>query len=235
MIRKNRLGRRGLILQQNEDKIKFDLNETLYFESGQEIEEMVSISLDPDIAVQTYDSYIQIRGLIFLQGEYQKSDHVKLEEQAYNDVNFTKYIEKVVELDTDYARFSHRFPVEISVPTYRVDNLEDITVSVNSFDYELPDKNKLKLKAAIHINGINADTLETDNHTHRVDENGGLEAMKESEESPFEEMFDENEQLKSDEPVAKEEINQHTEMEASEAVEEDTAIEFESKEDDVRS
>src|SRR5690625_2629242 len=44
MIRKNSLGRRGLILQQNEDKIKFDLNETLYFESGQEIEEMVSIS-----------------------------------------------------------------------------------------------------------------------------------------------------------------------------------------------
>jgi len=141
-------------LKQKKDMIEFDLDETIYFENGQEIDEMVSISLEPDIAVHEYESYVQIRGLIILQGEYSRA-HIENVSDSY-DANVTRHIEKVIELDGDQASFSHRFPVEISVPSHRVNDLNDITVTVDSFDYELPDSNQLKLMASVHIRGINA-------------------------------------------------------------------------------
>ena len=148
------------MLKQNQDKIEFDLNETLYFESGQEIEEMLSISLDPDIAIQTYDSYIQVRGLIILQGEYNKVSKELSNESSFTNDTINGLIERVVEIDDYQAKFSHRFPVEISVPTERVDNLEDITVTVESFDYDLPDNRQLNIKASVHIHGIKTDIEE---------------------------------------------------------------------------
>src|SRR5690606_19452538 len=119
-------------MKAKDDVIIFDVNETLYFERGQEIAEMVSISLDPDIAIQAYDQYIQVRGLIMLQGEYVKVENSQPEYQEFTE-ELTNYIEKVVDTEENQAQFSHRFPVEISVPSYRVENEADVTVTIDAF------------------------------------------------------------------------------------------------------
>src|SRR5699024_1896201 len=103
---------------------------------------------------QSLADHVQIRGLIILSGEYRKSAVSETE----TDPDFGKilnYVEKVVDEDEDIARFTHRFPVEVSVPHDRVDRLDDITVSVEHFDYELPVNNTLHLKATVHIYGVN--------------------------------------------------------------------------------
>lgn len=144
-----------------ENKITFDLNETLLFELGQEIEEMISISLDPDIVIQEYDDYVQIRGVIMLSGEYFR----KLEERELsseiplqNNPPF-RYIEKVIQINRDVSSFSHRFPVEISVSKDRVDHMEDIVVAVDSFDYQLPTSDSLNIVASLHIYGITPEQI----------------------------------------------------------------------------
>lgn len=152
-------------LKQDNHSLSFDVSEMLYFETGQEIDEMLSISLDPDIAIQTYDDYIQIRGIVLLQGEYKKAD-VPNDSVSLATGEVTTFVEKVYELDDDRSKFSHRFPVEISIPPSLVDNLNDITVSVEAFDYELPDQNKLNIHASIQINGINdAQSMNVSNET----------------------------------------------------------------------
>lgn len=151
-----RLRREGFYLKQSNDVIVFEVNETLYFESGQEIAEMISISLDPEIGIQPFENYIQVYGLIVLQGEYLKVEENSNEQEQYND-DLTRYIEKVVDTEENKAKFSHRFPVEISVPPYRVENIEDVTVTIDSFDYEIPDEGKLVVKSSVHINGIKKD------------------------------------------------------------------------------
>ncbi len=175
-------------MKQTKNMIEFELNETLLFESGQEIDEMVSISLNPDIAVQKYDTYIQIRGLIILQGEYIKANEQShLSESSYNE-KAKGFIEKVMETNEGHAQFSHRFPVEISVPLYRVEDLNQIMVTVDSFDYELPDVNQLKLSASVHINGIKADveTSEINEEVQEIDQTEGEVQMAETEASSFE-------------------------------------------------
>lgn len=167
-------------LKHKNDVITFDVNETLYFEKGQEIDEMVSISLDPEIAIQSYDNYIQVRGLIILQGEYIKAEDRSDDGNTYNDAELTGYIEKVIDTEENQAQFSHRFPVEISVPPYRVENLEDVTVSIDSFDYELPNPGKLKIKSSIHINGIKADVaIEEKSNVEYDDVVGGSQERQE--------------------------------------------------------
>src|SRR5690625_5631617 len=64
---------RGRIhMENNKDFIAFNLDESLYFEHGQEISEMVSISLDPDITLERQETYAQISGVIVLNGTYEK-------------------------------------------------------------------------------------------------------------------------------------------------------------------
>lgn len=135
----------------------FELNESLFFEKGQEVAEMRGISLDPEISIQTFNEYISIRGVIELRGEYQKASSADEEDEIVDleDYSAKRFVERVVDAEDNGATFSHRFPVEISVPTYRVEDLNDVTVSIESFDYEIQEPSQLKLYSTIEIHGIN--------------------------------------------------------------------------------
>lgn len=138
-------------MEKKDNYISFDVNETLYFEHGQEIEEMLSISLDPDISLQMYEAYVQIRGIILLHGAYKKSQN---QHNNSHKESVTAHIEKITDRNDDEAEFSHRFPLDISIPRERVHELDDVSVMIHAFDYELPDHQTLKIKSAIHIIGI---------------------------------------------------------------------------------
>ncbi|WP_068674512.1 LysM peptidoglycan-binding domain-containing protein [Oceanobacillus sp. Castelsardo] len=132
----------------------FELNETLYFEKGQELEELRGISLDPEITIQNNEDYISIRGVIELTGNYKKATILEESLEEFNH-EAKRYIENVADMDEENAEFTHRFPVEISVPTYRVSSLDDVLVSVQAFDYEIPEQTQLKMFSTIAIHGIN--------------------------------------------------------------------------------
>ncbi|WP_067727268.1 stage VI sporulation protein D [Oceanobacillus damuensis] len=136
----------------------FELEESLFFEKGQEVAEMRAIALEPEISIQSYDEYISIKGIIELRGEYERSPSAESEDEVldFDDFQAKRYVEKVIEEDGTVV-FSHSFPVEISVPPYRVADLNDVTVNIESFDYELPESGKLKLYASIEIHGINSE------------------------------------------------------------------------------
>lgn len=175
----------GYDLDNEQSVFSFELNESLNFEKGHEVSEIKGVSLDPDISIQSFDEYISIRGVVELRGEYEK---VALLDDDPNspsieDYHQTKrYIEEVIELDDDVFEFSHRFPVEISVPTYRVNNLDDVTVRIASFDYELPDPGQFNLMSTIEIHGINNEDIQ---ETDLKEEQGTFE-----QESVQEEKFD---------------------------------------------
>ncbi len=148
--------------------ISYEINETLYFENGQEIEEMLGISLDPDITLQMYENYVQIRGIILLQGEYLKNRQEQFG-QMERDVN-TQFIEKIIEKDEFEAAFTHRFPLDISIPDERIEKLENVSVVVDAFDYELPDIRTLKVNASILIQGLKEEEVMQTGHVKLPEE-----------------------------------------------------------------
>ena len=150
----------GSKLLNEKDVFSFDLNESLYFEKGQGVSEMIGISLDPEISIQPFNEYVSIRGVIELHGEYRKAPEKDdaIESLNFDDDHSRRYLEKIEDTTDDRAEFSHRFPVEISVPSYRVADINDISVSVESFDYEIPEENQMKLTSTIEIHGISNQT-----------------------------------------------------------------------------
>ncbi|TRM12842.1 stage VI sporulation protein D [Lentibacillus cibarius] len=163
-------------MENNQDVFRFELNESLFFEKGQEVGEMMGVSLDPEISIQSFNDYISIRGVIELQGTYQKEPLAAEEEEEdttdLQEHHSRRYIENVEDLSDGQIKFSHRFPVEISVPANRVSDLDEVTVGIESFDYEIPDKNRLKLNASVEIHGI-SDRAETTDGTEQ-DQNQSL-------------------------------------------------------------
>ncbi|WP_157724852.1 stage VI sporulation protein D [Virgibacillus phasianinus] len=145
-------------MSQDNAVFSFELNESLYFERGQGVDEILGISLEPEISIQPFNDYISIRGVIELNGNYQRVHEADIWENNpddSDDFSSKRYVEQVFDGERGELSFSHRFPVEISVPIYRVNDMNDVTVSVEYFDYEIPDQNQLRLTSVIAIQGIN--------------------------------------------------------------------------------
>ncbi|MYL53338.1 stage VI sporulation protein D [Pontibacillus yanchengensis] len=140
----------------------FHLNESLWFQRGQEVDEFMGISLEPDISIQEFDDTVSIRGVIELTGEYyQTKEQVDEEPQVLSlrDHAAKRLIEEVETHEDGVSECYHRFPVEISIPKSRIENLHDVTVSIDSFDYELPERGQLKLNATVAIHGVNHEEI----------------------------------------------------------------------------
>jgi stage VI sporulation protein D len=138
--------------QENQSCLRFSLEESLWFRKGQEVEELVSISLDPDITIQENDQYVTIRGSLELTGEY-KSYETNNENED-ESVTSQKFVERVDTLEEGTCEFAHRFPVDITIPNNRIQSIYDIDVLVESFDYSIPERSCLKLAAELTISGL---------------------------------------------------------------------------------
>ncbi|MED4464035.1 stage VI sporulation protein D [Metabacillus fastidiosus] len=140
-------------MPQEEQQLRFSIEESVWFQKGQEVSELLSISLDPDISIHEHDQYVSIRGALLLMGEY------KIDEQAEEEVNFfeygnMRYVNEIITTEDGVSLLSHRFPVDITVPREKIRNLNEVFVTIESFDYDLPEVKCLKLVADLAISGI---------------------------------------------------------------------------------
>lgn len=141
--------------QKMQNSFIFELNETVYFRKNQQVLEMIGISLEPDISIQSFDEDIAIQGSIQLQGDYVKQDISENESSIDVTEDYSRrYIDTVMDIDESLAHFSHQFPVEISIPKKRVPDLDQLLVEIESFDYTLNEENQLDIQSTIMIQGI---------------------------------------------------------------------------------
>ncbi len=138
--------------QEKQSSLRFSLEESLWFRKGQEVDELVSISLSPDITIQENDQYVNIRGALDLSGEYEcKSGG--LEEDSEGSPGL-RYVQSVAPREAGICEFVHRFPVDVTIPVNRISSIYDIDVIVDSFDYSFPERSCMKLTADLIISGL---------------------------------------------------------------------------------
>ncbi len=150
----------------------FDLNESLWFKKGQEVDEIMGISLEPEISIQEFDDFVSIRGVIELKGEYFQVKEASDEEDqvlSFRDHPSQRFIDRVDSYEDGVNEFFHSFPVEISIPKYRINSTDDILVGIDSFDYELPENSQLLLNASVSIHGVKEDKYQTPGGSLEVD------------------------------------------------------------------
>ncbi|HHY72817.1 MAG TPA: stage VI sporulation protein D [Bacillus bacterium] len=136
--------------------IRFSVEESVWFKKGQEVSDVVSMSLDPEISVQEHDNYISIRGSLVLSGEYHPHAGEQEDENIFSlrDTAIYRTVDEVVENEGNIHSMKHRFPIDITIPANRIRSLDDVYVLIEAFDYEIPERGRLELKADLCISGI---------------------------------------------------------------------------------
>lgn len=138
--------------QGNPSYLRFSLEDSVWFQRGQEVAELVSISLDPNITIQESEQYVAIRGSLELTGEYKGFE--QQQEDAEDDIPALKFVHSVMEREEGIFEFLHRFPVDITIPKNRIERIYDLDINIESFDYVFPEKDRLKLDANLAITGL---------------------------------------------------------------------------------
>ncbi|PFK39746.1 stage VI sporulation protein D [Bacillus cereus] len=132
--------------------LRFSLKESVWFQKGQEVEELLSISLDPDVEIEELEYEVIVRGQLDLTGEYV----ARQDDSAFSlrDLSPAKAIDYVEMREDGVNELVHSFPLEISIPRNRVKQVEELYVSIEEFDYELKENGCLQLLADISISGL---------------------------------------------------------------------------------
>lgn len=136
----------------NESLLRFSLEESVWFQKGQEVAELLSVSLDPNITIHENDQYVTIEGALHLTGEYKRHGDEGSEEEEFP--LSPKFVQEVTDRGEGITGFSHRFPVDITIPHNRIVSIYDIDVEIESFDYAFPERSCMKLTADLSITGL---------------------------------------------------------------------------------
>ncbi|MCM3739943.1 stage VI sporulation protein D [Oceanobacillus luteolus] len=202
-----------------EKDFQFELSETLYFDRGDEVLELIGISLNPEVTIHTYESYVSIRGQIDLHGEYIRDTAASESENdhySFEELEAKRYVELVESRENNIAEFSHSFPVDISVPAYRIESMEDVRIEIINFDYEFPENSKLQFTAIAEIQGIKAEVelvRDEDNRESEIE-------IPEDAAKPFEfELKRQETEFTEDELVENERSNREVEVNEEELLE----------------
>jgi stage VI sporulation protein D len=151
----------GVALSQgNQSFLRFSLEESVWFQRGQEVEELLSVSLDPNITIQESDQYVTIRGTLEFTGEYTSKNDSDEEERTESSLR--KWIQAVEVREDGQCEFSHEFPIDITIPAYRVRDLSEIDVLIETFDYAFPERSCLKLTADLNVTGLYGETVQAE-------------------------------------------------------------------------
>lgn len=152
----------------SQSTLRFSLKEAVWFKRGQEVENLLSIEINPQIEVEEQSSYVQVVGALELYGEYEK----KIDEEVFSlrDFSQTKVIEDVEVREDGICVFTSYFPIDITIPKSRVDNDEDIFIDIESFDYEIRNHNELHVIADLSILGLNEEEEEQEELVEEVQE-----------------------------------------------------------------
>ncbi|HDX9589006.1 TPA: stage VI sporulation protein D [Bacillus pseudomycoides] len=132
--------------------LRFSLKESVWFQKGQEVSELLSISLDPDVAIEEREYEIVVFGQLDLTGEYIPKEET--EAFSLRELSPARTIDYVEMRDDGVNELVHSFPLEISIPRGRVKQAEDLYVDIEEFDYELLENGCLQLLADISIHGL---------------------------------------------------------------------------------
>ncbi|MGN1401303.1 MAG: LysM peptidoglycan-binding domain-containing protein [Bacillus sp. (in: firmicutes)] len=138
--------------------LRFSLEESIWFPAGKEINELYSLAIEPEVTIAEMNGYVSIKGYLQVTGDYRGFQQRAEEEKTWEDnARLPGHVHKIDYNDEEEILcFSHQFPVDISVPSSRVEEREEIEIDISSFDYHMPESTCIKLIADLSITGIYA-------------------------------------------------------------------------------
>ncbi|WP_349408045.1 stage VI sporulation protein D [Pseudalkalibacillus sp. SCS-8] len=149
--------------ERNQSRLQFSIEESVWLNKGQEVDELYSIALDPNVTIEEMDDQVCIKGHLCLSGEYRCKGENDTEgqdqEYSVNPLSYRSF-SQLKESKEECANLEHKFPVDITLPKNRVRNSNDLYVSVDHFDYDIPTPSCIEVSASVCISGVYENPME---------------------------------------------------------------------------
>ena len=140
---------------QGQSYLRFSLEEAIWFPEGFEVSELYSLSIEPDVNVTERNEYVVIEGTLDVSGEYRGNASERASASKSDLQVQHRYVQSVERRSPDgMLVFNHSFPVDISIPSNRVEDRSMVEIDISSFDYTMPERKCLNLMAELQITGI---------------------------------------------------------------------------------
>lgn len=225
----------GLIMSSNQySPIRFQVQESIWLDHHSRAAEITSLELEPEVDVVDEGGLINIRGSLVLTGRFETAEEedeesLDLESSSLADqLHFQplRVEQKEIYQKEHRGKIEKRFPVDVTVPSNKVDDLEDVYMQVDQFDYTISEGHRLNIQAEVLITGVRT---ESNTLPLTFDVAAAREEREEKEEVPEEEVPEEEvaEEEVLEEEVLEEEARYET---ASEVVQDESRVEDEDHE-----
>lgn len=213
--------------QEQSSTLTFSIEDSVWLNKGQQIDEIIGMSLTPEIYVKQVGEHVTIKGGLRFVGEYKmdrmESDEEESASSSYSELSdFRQSGEITADADSGIGEIEHLFPIDITIPMARIQHVDDIYVQVASFDYDLPEKSCIQLTADVSISGMKTEDLNNQSEQE--------EPVAEKDEEPTETAFhfeayqDEQEPVLEEPAQVREEIVEEVVEEMIEEMEEEEPV-----------
>lgn len=139
-------------MSEEQNCLTFSLTENVRFQKGQEVQELISISLEPNVTCHEFDQYVILQGTLDCVGEY---NPVKLEDEAEPDFyNVQKCAKVTLNENGGTYTFCYSFPIDITVPADRCRDIDELSVDIQSFEYKFQEDGCINVACEFCVNGV---------------------------------------------------------------------------------
>lgn len=157
----------GLIMSSNQySPIRFQVQESIWLDHHSRAAEITSLELEPEVDVVDEGGLINIRGSLVLTGRFETAEEedeesLDLESSSLADqLHFQplRVEQKEIYQKEHRGKIEKRFPVDVTVPSNKVDYLEDVYMQVDQFDYTISEGHRLNIQAEVLITGVRTES-----------------------------------------------------------------------------
>ncbi len=136
------------------EPVTFSINERLVLDGQYGAAEFLSMALEPDMTIEEDPHFVKVTGKLKLTGEFRPASPSGNGEH-FNEIYKPAHpIRKVFATDVGTYCIEHEFPVDITIPSYRITNMEELYVTIDAFDYFLEASRAIDLSADILLSGL---------------------------------------------------------------------------------
>lgn len=157
----------GLIMSSSQySPIRFQVEESIWLDHHSRAAEITSLELEPEVDVVDEGSLVTIKGSLVLTGRFETAEEedeesLDLESSSLADqLHFQplRVEQKEIYQKEHRGKIEKRFPVDVTVPSNKVDDLEDVYMHVDQFDYTISEGHRLNIQAEVLITGVKTES-----------------------------------------------------------------------------
>lgn len=177
---------------ENGSPVRFHVEEQVNLRQKINEADIISLDVKPEIEVLEQDQLVIIKGDLVLSGHFQSpelragGDKEDLGGETFLPFEAGEAGPGDQQSSTIWS-VTERFPIDITVPAYKVNNLDEVYLHVEQLDYTIDEQNRLNVEVEIALlgveNGLTIDQNWVDQHREQEQTND-LEESEEDLDSP---------------------------------------------------